>query len=163
MLSLPTLIEAWDEAYRELEISIDGTPDHDVWARPHPKLLSIGELVAHIGYGHASWILCAGKERPAAGDFPFLSPILGHEFRYYLSSVEAPVTLDLTVSELWGEIGKIRVATQEVLIGLDYDSPYPGQWGKWGNIVQYMVFHVAYHTGQIYSVRHLLGHETEDN
>jgi len=25
------------------------------------------------------------------------------------------------------------------------------------------VFHVAYHTGQAYSVRHLLGHETEDN
>lgn len=163
MLDLATLKAAWDEGYRELEIAIEGTPDRDVWVRPHPKLLSVGELIGHIAYGHASWVLCAGKDRPGAEDFPFPSPLLGHQFRYYLSTVEAQVELDLTAAQLWHELGKIREASDQVLRGLSYDSIYPGMWGTWGNCVQYQVFHVAYHTGQIYSVRHLLGHETEDN
>ena len=163
MLSLPTLLEAWDEAYRELEIAINGTPVDDLWARPHPKLLSVGELVGHIAYGHAAWVLCAGTSKPLPEHFPFESPLFGPQFRYYLYTVEEPVRLSLTVGELWAEILKIRSASQGVLAELEYDSPYPGQWGKWGNLIQYMVFHVAYHTGQIYSVRHLLGHETEDN
>jgi uncharacterized damage-inducible protein DinB len=29
----------------------------------------------------------------------------------------------------------------------------------YGEYLQYAVFHVAYHTGQMYSVRHLLGEE----
>lgn len=163
MLSLPTLIEAWDEAYRELEIAIGGTPTDDVWVRPHPKLLSVGELVGHIGYGHAAWVLCAGTAKPTPEDFPFESPLFGSGFRYYSCSVDEPVDLGLSVQQLWEEITKIREASRDGLAGLEYDSPYPGQWRKWGNLIQYMVFHVAYHTGQVYSVRHLLGHETEDN
>ncbi len=162
-MSLDSLIFAWQESYRELEIALEGIPDTEVWVRPHPRLLSVGEVVGHIAYGHASWVLCPRKDRPDAGDFPFQSPILSQEFRYYLTSVESRVSLDLSATQLWHEILRIREASEVVLAGLEYDSPYAGQWRTWGSCVQYQVFHVAYHTGQIYSVRHLLGHETEDN
>ena len=38
----------------------------------------------------------------------------------------------------------------------------PGNF-TYGAQLEYMVFHIAYHTGQIYSARHLLGEETVDN
>ena len=33
----------------------------------------------------------------------------------------------------------------------------------YGEALEYAVFHIAYHTGQMYSVRHLLGDEPPDN
>jgi uncharacterized damage-inducible protein DinB len=47
----------------------------------------------------------------------------------------------------------------------DSEDPLPryGGMDTWGANLRYMVFHVAYHTGQIYSARHFLGHETPDN
>lgn len=163
MFSLPTLIEAWDEAYRELEIAVGGTPDSHLWRRAHPKLLSVGELLGHIGYWQGVWVLCAGNTRPEACEFPFQSPVFDAGFRYYSTTELAPVQLELSASDLWTEVQRVHSAAKQKLENLHYDSEYPGQWGTWGSLVQYQVFHVAYHTGQVYSVRHLLGHETEDN
>ncbi len=39
---------------------------------------------------------------------------------------------------------------------------WPAHW-SYRSFVTYLSFHVAYHTGQIYSARHLLGEETPDN
>jgi hypothetical protein len=33
----------------------------------------------------------------------------------------------------------------------------------YGSYLEYAVFHTAYHVGQMYSVRHLLGEQTPDN
>ena len=47
----------------------------------------------------------------------------------------------------------------------DLNAHVPG-WGShwtWGESIRYTIFHVAYHTGQIYTARHLLGEETPDN
>lgn len=33
----------------------------------------------------------------------------------------------------------------------------------YGEYLEYAVFHLAYHTGQMYSARHLLGEQTPDN
>ena len=42
-----------------------GLPDADVWRRPDPRLLSVGELAAHVAYGEAQWLLGeAGMESP---------------------------------------------------------------------------------------------------
>ena len=163
MSTLAPLIEAWDEAHREFDIALGGLSDEDLWKRPHPRLLSVGELAGHVAYWQAVWITGGGNHRPELGELPIKSPFLDHGFRYYTSSVDQPFQVDLTVEQVLQEVRRVHEAAKAEVVGKEKDEPYPGQWGTWGNLVQYQVFHVAYHTGQAYSVRHLLGHETEDN
>jgi hypothetical protein len=162
MSRLDTLIDAWDEAHRELAIGLGGVTDEDVWKRAHPRLLSVGELVGHVAHWQAVWIMGGGSDRPDIGELPVQSPLVGDGFRYYTSSVDRTVSLDLNAADLLAELARVHDAAKQYVLARR-DEPYPGQWGTWENLVQYQAFHVAYHTGQIYSVRHLLGHETEDN
>src|SRR5688572_12448051 len=163
MSNLAPLIEAWNEGHREFAIALGGLPDEDLWKRAHPRLLSVGELAGHIAYWQAVWIMGGGDHRPDLEQLPIKSPLLDHGFRYYTSSVDHPFQVGLGVTQVLEEVARVREAAKAAVAGKGKDDPYPGQWGTWGNLVQYQVFHVAYHTGQAYSVRHLLGHETEDN
>lgn len=160
---MTTLIEVWAEAHREFAIALNGTPTEDVWRRAHPRLLSVGELAGHVAYWQAVWATGGGDARPDLAALPVQSPLLNDAFRYYTSSVENAFTLDLDAAQLLTEVTRIHEAAKAIAAEKGKDEPYPGQWGTWGNFVQYQAFHVAYHTGQIYSVRHMLGHETEDN
>ena len=163
MSTLAPLIEAWDEAHREFAIALGDFPEQDLWKRAHPRLLSVGELSGHVAYWQAVWVLGGGDPKPDLAHLPLRSPLLNDAFRYYTSSVDHRFELDLTAAQVLEEVSRIHEAAKASLIGNDKDQTYPGQWGTWGNLVQYQAFHVAYHTGQAYSVRHLLGHETEDN
>jgi hypothetical protein len=163
MSTIAPLIEAWDEAHREFAIALGGLPDEDLWKRAHPRLLSIGELAGHVAYWQAVWTMGGGEDRPALERLPLESPLLDHAFRYYTTNVERPFQLDLGTLQVLAEVGRIHEAAKAAVGDRSKDDPYPGQWGTWGNLVQYQAFHVAYHTGQAYSVRHVLGHETEDN
>lgn len=163
MSTLATLIEAWDEGHREFAIALGGLPDDDLWKRAHPRLLSVGELAAHVAYWQAVWVLGAGNDKPDLDHLPIKSPLVNHAFRYYTTSVDHPAQLDLVTAQVLEEVERVHKAAKAAVADKGKDDPYPGQWGTWGNLVQYQVFHVAYHTGQAYSVRHLMGHETEDN
>jgi hypothetical protein len=163
MSDLAILIEAWDEAYRELGIALENMPDEDLWKRPHPRLLSVGELAGHVAYGQAAWTLGPGIDRPDMAQLSIESPLLHEGFRYYTTNVEHAHQVDLDAGQVLHELLKIHEAAKAAVAGKGKDDVYPGHWGTWGAVVQYQVFHVAYHTGQAYSVRHLLGHETEDN
>jgi hypothetical protein len=74
--------------------------------------------------------------------------------------------MDLGAEALYAEVERIHEVAKAAIVALNPDSedknPYRGGW-SWGQAIEYMGFHVAYHTGQMYSVRHLLGHETVDN
>ena len=163
MTNLETLVEAWDEAYREFNIALDNFPEEDLWKRPHPKLLSVGELAGHVALAQAIWVFGDGNYKPDVEDLPIKSPLFSSIFRYYPYTVDQPTQLELDSKQVRKEVNRIHAEAKTRVAGKDKDDPYPGQWGTWGNLVQYQVFHVAYHTGQAYSVRHLLGHETEDN
>ena len=163
MSTLDPLIEAWDEGHREFKISMGGVPEGDLWKRAHPRLLSLGELAAHVAYWQAVWIMGGGDHSPDLGQLPVQSPLLDPGFRYYTSQVDRPHQVSLGVAQLVEDVLRVHEAAKAFVSGFGKDDAYPGQWGTWGNLVQYQAFHVAYHTGQIYSVRHLLGHETEDN
>lgn len=163
MSSLDPLIAAWDEAHREFAIALGGLPDEDLWKRADPRLLSVGELAGHVAYWQAVWTLGGGSNRPDLEQLPLKSPLLDHAFRYYTSSVDHAFQLALGTNQVVEEVSQVHRAAKEAVAGKAADDPYPGQWRTWGNLVQYQVFHVAYHTGQAYSVRHLLGHQTEDN
>lgn len=162
MSSFEQLFQAWDEAHRELAIALDNFPEDDLWKRPHPRLLSVGELAGHLAYAQAAWAFGDGSYDADTTTFPIQSPLIDRGFHYYSNQVDHPLVKPMTSGQIREELKRIHEATKEAIAKKDVDDPHP-YWRTWGNMVQYEVFHVAYHTGQAYSVRHLLGHETEDN
>lgn len=150
------LIKSLDSAFFELGEAFKDLPDADVWKRAHPSLLSVGELAVHIAYWEAQSFL---------GD-SFESPLFAKAARYYTMNVTEPFALDLGASALHDEVKRIHEACKAALTSteFEYDTPTPYREGwTWGYTLVYQAFHVAYYTGQMYSVRHLLGHETVDN
>ena len=43
-----------DLGYYELKIAFEGLADENVWKRPTPGLLSVGELAGHIAFWEAA-------------------------------------------------------------------------------------------------------------
>jgi hypothetical protein len=163
MSTLATLFAAWDESHREFAIALGGTPDGDLWVRAHPKLLSLGELAGHVTYWEASRSDGRGNNL-SPEELKIKSPLVDPAFRYYTTNVERSVKLGLGTTDILKEMAGVHEQTKAVLAQIDRDDPYPAFDGAtWGQVIEYQIFHIAYHTGQAYSVRHLLGHETEDN
>ncbi len=156
MTPLETFIRALDTGFWELGEAFKGLEDRDVWVRPHPRLLSIGEIASHVAYGHDMNIL-GGKSE---------SPLLVPSSRYYFYAVDESLGLDFGAEALFAEVMRVHEKVKEFLTqsppDLTATNPHRPDW-TWHQTMEYMNFHVAYHTGQIYSVRHLMGHETEDN
>ena len=156
MAKLDLLIAALDTGHWELGEAFKGLPDEDVWKRPHPRLLSVGELATHIAYWEDLGNTGGTSE----------SPFLKEYARYYTSSVETPFVLDFGAEALYREVDRVHGVVKASLAAADHDgedkNPHRDGW-TWRQSIEYSAFHVAYHTGQIYSVRHLLGHVTEDN
>lgn len=164
MASLDLLIAAWDEGHREFNIALEGLPDKDVWVRPHEKLLSIGEIAGHLAYYEA--VYGVGPAPENLSDLPIKSVLISRDFQYYTSNIGQPLSLDLTSETIQEEVSRIHDFAKSHIESLDpeFDDPVPGSpTATWGGYVQYLAFHVAYHTGQIYSGRHMLGHIPEDN
>lgn len=144
-----------DHAIWEMSEAFDGLPDGDLWTRAHPRLLSVGELAAHVAFGEARWI------------FPQLTgPLITEDVGYYLDSVNKPFSLNLGAAALYEEVKRGHAACKDHVLAMKPDlaatHPERSDW-TWGYALEYMAFHIAYHTGQMYSVRHLLGHETANN
>ncbi|MGE0002439.1 MAG: hypothetical protein AB7F50_01695 [Fimbriimonadaceae bacterium] len=150
------LVKVWEMGYFELGEALAALPDADVWTRPHPKLLSVGEIVAHLVYWEAN-------DFPKASD---ASLLVTEAARYYTSNIEAPLVLDIGGQQLHSEANRNFEACKAAFLATprSEDEPNPSrkEW-TWRQTLEYKSFHVAYHTGQVYSVRHLLGHETVDN
>lgn len=157
MASLDILVKALDTAHWEMSEAFKGLPDNDVWRRADPRLLSVGELASHIAYGEAHSFL--GIENTE-------SVLVVNQVRYYPYTVSEPFELALGSEQLLKEVQRVHLMCKDSFTANPQDSetPNPKREGwSWGMTLEYMAFHVAYHTGQIYSVRHLLGHETVDN
>ncbi len=148
-------LKPMDSAIWEMSEAFDGLRDEDVWVRSHPRLLSIGELATHVAYGEIRWL------NPT-----FDSPLAREDAGYYLHSIGTPMALELGTQELYAEVKRVHEACKAHILELrpDLSATLPGRedW-TWGHTLEYMAFHIAYHTGQMYSVRHLMGHETADN
>jgi hypothetical protein len=151
--------------------------DENVWKRPAPGLLSVGELEGHIAYWEAMRLAGGGEVRLAGeGEGEDLSkcgvssPLIDFSFRYYSITIATPPSeqhLAMTAEQVCSEL--LRVHREAVAhfkaLNPDPASPVPGWPAHWtyGESLKYLVFHVSYHTGQIYSARHLLGEEPPDN
>jgi len=145
-----------DGAMWELAEALGDMPDEELWRRAAPSLLSIGELLSHLCFWEAKSFL---TEVPA-------SPLTDVPAREYVDSRDAPLTLSLTVMAAREEVEKIHRDCREKFLSdrPDLASPNPLRQGwTWDYTLEYQAFHIAYHTGQVYSVRHLLGHVTPEN
>ncbi len=156
MASLELLVKALDTAVWEMGEAFKGLADEDVWKRAHPRLLSVGELAAHVVY----W-----EGRSFLGD-AFDSPLNVDPARYYPATRDASFQLDLGAEAVYEEVKRVHDLCKASFAANPKDggdpNPYREGW-TWGFTLEYQVFHVAYHTGQMYSVRHLMGHDTVDN
>jgi len=156
MASMELLVKGLDTAIWEMGEAFKGLPDEDVWKRPDPRLLSVGEIAAHVAYWEAQSFFGEGFE----------SPFAASAARYYTTSAPEPFELSIGAEAVYAEVKRIHEAAKASFLANPHDSeepnPYRGNW-TWGSTLEYQAFHIAYHTGQMYSVRHLLGHETVDN
>lgn len=153
--------QAWDSAHWEFLLVFEDLADEDLWRRPAPGLLSVGELVCHMAYWQTTY---ATKLDPACD---IESPLAREAARYYPYAVASPLVLDMSVAEVAKEFDRVQKASKEVFLRSNADREAPltfeGPGRTFGEFADYMVFHVAYHTGQAFSVRHLMGHRTNDN
>jgi hypothetical protein len=149
------LLQAWREGQWEFTLAFEDLDDDDLWKRADPKLLSVGELAGHVAYGAGQLIQDKG----------FSSPLLDKAFDYYLKQVDHPVVKPMTVAQVLDELKRVHEAAMAQFASVDDLSakvPWRDDW-TWGACLRYQVFHVAYHCGQAFSVRHLMGHKTNDN
>jgi hypothetical protein len=161
MKNLEQLITAWSEGHWEFSLAFEGLSDEDLWKRADPRLLSVGELAGHVAYCD---VVMWGMKGPE--ESPVKSVIVDKRFAYYTSNIGEPAKLDIGVVEMLNELKRVLEETKASVLALDPDSEDPlpcNEKVTWGQYLRYRVFHIAYHTGQAYSVRHLLGHTTTDN
>lgn len=156
-----------DLCFYELKIAFEGLADENVWKRPAPALLSVGELAGHVAFWEA--VRLAG-DGPDPARCRIRSPLIDARFRYYQVTRESSPSEEhraMTAEQVCGELLRVH---EEALAHFQSAAPDPAAripgcptGFTYGQFLEYLVFHVAYHTGQIYSVRHLLGEETTDN
>ena len=153
--------------YYEVEFAFEGLADENVWKRPTEGLLSVGELAGHMAYWEAVRLAGEGEDLEKCR---VRSLLIDPRFRY------RPTTLETSPSEahramraeqVYSEL--LRVHTESLAhfkaLNPDPDTRIPGDPSgfTYREYLEYAVFHTAYHTGQMFSVRHLLGEETPDN
>ena len=168
---LETYLACLELGFFEVGEAFKGVADENVWRRAPGGLLSVGELAGHIAYWEA--VRCAGEEttggsKPDLSQCPIKSPLLDERFRYYTSTIDASPSdehLAMCAEQVHSEL--IRIHKQSIAhlraLSPDLQSKAPWWHSSYEEYLKYGIFHVAYHTGQMYSVRHLLGETPPDN
>ena len=154
----------------EVSEAFKGLADENVWKRPAPGLLSVGELAGHIAHWEAVRLAGDGLQHPDLEQSKVKSLLIDSRFRYYPTTIATPPGkehLAMTAEQVYKEMTRVHEESVAHFKALnpDLESAPPGVEGHWtyGEFLRYLTFHVSYHTGQMYSVRHLLGEETPDN
>jgi uncharacterized damage-inducible protein DinB len=158
---LGTYLSLLELAYFELSEAFKGLADENVWKRPAEGILSVGELAGHIVYWETDRFAGAGK---------LSSPLLDARFRYYPTTLATPPSkeqLAMMAAQVHTEIVRVHQEAVTALKARNLDlastAPEGSPGTTYGDVLQYMIFHISYHIGQMYTVRHLLGEETPDN
>lgn len=173
---LEAYLEVLEEGYYEVKVAFEGLADENLWQRPAAGLLSVGELAGHIAYWEAVKLAGEGGKQGFGLIHPDLakcrvsSLLIDNRFSYHPATIALPPSeehLAMTAEQVCREL--LRVHEESVAyfkaLNPDLDSCPPG-WPSnytYRAFLTYAAFHVAYHTGQIYSARYLLGEKTLDN
>jgi len=157
--------------YFETKIAFEGLADEHVWKRPAEGLLSVGELAGHIAYWEA--VRLAG-DGGTLEDSPVkchvISPLIDPRFRYYPTTIATPPSeqhLAMTAEQVCSELVRVHEETIAYFKAQNPDMAGSGPErppdNTYGELLKYLVFHISYHAGQIYTARHLLGETPPDN
>ena len=176
---LESYLKLLGQGYYEVTFAFKGLSDENVWKRPAPGLLSVGELAGHLAYWEAVRLTSTaegGEQADPIEEHQFLSkckissPLLDERFSYYPTTIDNPPSealLAMTAEQVCQELLRVHEESVAYFKALNpaLDSTPPGWSHHWtyGSSLEYLVFHIAYHTGQMYSARHLLGDQTPDN
>lgn len=159
-----------DLTYFEIGEAFDGLSNENLWKRPTPELLSIGEMACHVAYGEATRLAGEGGKPVADPEkCPVKSPLIDSRFDYYLNIKDQDIPaelMSLTSEQVLTELRRVHTETIAHFTAADPDpAANPPGWAPWTYIetVKYNIFHVSYHTGQMYSVRFLLGDNPPNN
>ena len=164
-------MKALDLCYFEVTEAFKGLADAHVWRRPEGGLLSVGELAGHVAYWEAIRFAGEGKDGSSSRDLSTCkvsSLLLDPRFAYYpttLATTPSEEHQAMTAEQVCNELLRVHQESMGHLKALnpDLESPAPHWHSNYGDLLTYVAFHIAYHTGQMYSVRHLLGETTPDN
>lgn len=166
MTPVEALVDAWEMAMWQFMLVFKGLRDEDLWVRPHPDLLSIGEIVCHVGLDEIqSMQEPALRHESDYATWPIQSPFLNRALYYYDKNLAEPVVLALSVEEVKAELQRVHDEAKKVVLRKprDLSDIIEGSDGTWGGQLNYRIFHLAYHAGQAYSLRHMMGHDTANN
>ena len=159
-----------DEAHFEVQEAFKGLADDNVWKRPATGLLSIGEIAGHIAYWEVIKFAYDAGPDPDIALLELTSPLIDRRFRYYTTALDlspSPEHLSLSAAEVYAEVVRLHEEsiTRFQTRNPDLDSRPPGFGpnATYRAFLSYAPIHVAYHTGQIYSARHVLGELPPDN
>jgi len=169
---LDVYLSMLDLGYFELGEAFKGLQDSHVWKRPAEGLLSIGELAGHISYWEAHKFAGEGTAnlKPDHDKCQVKSLLIDERFSYYQKTLAAPPSDEqraMTAEQVHREMVRIHEETFAYFKARnpDLDTAPKGYnpHFSYRELLKYAVFHISYHTGQMYTVRHLLGEETPDN
>ncbi len=171
MKKLESHLKSLDLCYFEVTEAFKGLADEHVWERPDGGLLSVGELAGHIAYWEAVRFAGEGEDGSCLRDLSnckVRSPLLDPRFAYYTTTIAAsPLEehLAMTGEQVLRELQHVHEQAMANLVARnpELDSKAPHWHSSYDDLLRYVAFHIAYHTGQMYSVRHLLGEKTPDN
>jgi uncharacterized damage-inducible protein DinB len=168
---LEAYLKLLDLGYYEATFAFEGLADENVWQRPAEGVLSVGEIAGHIAHWEAVRLAGEGGEPwPDVAKCRISSPLVDTRFAYYpltLATPPAEQHLSMTAEQVCKEM--LRVHEEAVAhfksVNPDLASGVPGwpPYLTYEESLKYMVFHISYHVGQMYTVRHLLGEQTPDN
>ncbi len=164
-----TLIDAWHWMYFETDLAFRGLSEENLHRRPSPCLLSVSENVAHVARSEASIVYryLLGQQPDAWADCLFREA----QFGWPPTMLEGPVSPELVrmsspdvMAEYLRQHERCYAMARD--LKLPADHLFTDGWDRICTVrdrLRIAAYHVAYHTGQIYSARHALGETTPDN
>ncbi len=170
MSETAVLLSALDSAYRDAHLAFSGIREENLHRRPGPNILALSEQAVHIAQCEALILLGGVLQKPPS-EWGITSPLLDERYNYPPNALAHPVPealLKLSAEEVYAEMKKVHHQIMESLkgFGKGADEIVLTPWGEnWSvrECLNYAVYHVAYHIGQVYCTRHFLGEEPPNN
>jgi len=164
------LIEAWHWSYVDFDMVFEGLSQDHLHVRPGPGTISISEMCAHLLRSEASIVLRYLFGEPA--EFWEDHFMLKAPYGWPPDILEAPI--DPRLQAMTVEETKLmvydrheRIYQRAFTLDLPLDHKFDDEWSTPAPTVEvrlrFAAYHVAYHAGQMYQNRHLLGNPTPDN
>ena len=163
------LIEAWHWMYFETDLLFEGLAEENLHRRPNANLLAISEHLAHVARSEASIVnrYLFGQQPDQWADCLFRKA----EFGWPPTMLERPVDevlSQMSVEDVMQEYLRQheRCYQLAVTLALPADTVFDDEWDRCRTVrdrLRIAAYHVAYHAGQVYSVRHALGEDTPEN